>query len=102
MRRLVHRPHQQLGAEAPPAAYQASCCEEGEARSVRLVLRMSRARFALLTDWSCYREKIEDYLRFLTHAGETRFPIFAWGNLRKLSHSLARLSGVVTLTLEIV
>ena len=23
------------------------------------------------------REKIEDYLRFLTHAGETRFPIFA-------------------------
>ena len=24
------------------------------------------------------REKIEDYLRFLTHAGETRFPIFAW------------------------
>ena len=25
---------------------------------------------------SC-REKLEDYLRFLTHAGETRFPIFA-------------------------
>ena len=23
------------------------------------------------------REKIEDYLRFLTHGGETRFPIFA-------------------------
>ena len=24
-----------------------------------------------------YRKKIEDYLQFLTHAGETRFPIFA-------------------------
>ena len=32
------------------------------------------------------REKIEDFLRFFTHAGETRFPIFAWGNLQKLSH----------------
>ena len=27
------------------------------------------------------QEKIEDYLKFLTHAGETWFPIFAWGNL---------------------
>ena len=33
-----------------------------------------------------YREKIEDYLRFLTHAGETRFPIFAWTSWRKFSH----------------
>ncbi len=32
------------------------------------------------------REKIEEYLRFLIHAGETRFPVFAWGNLSKLSH----------------
>ena len=31
-----------------------------------------------------YREKIEDYLRFLTHAGETRFPIFAWGNFEEV------------------
>ena len=30
--------------------------------------------------------KNEDYLRFLTNAGETRFPIFAWGNFRKMSH----------------
>ena len=30
----------------------------------------------LLYDDDC-REKIEDYLRFLTHAGETSFPIFA-------------------------
>ena len=37
----------------------------------------------LVGQWSDNREKIKDYLRFLTHAGETRFPIFAWGNLRK-------------------
>ena len=48
------------------------------------------------------REKIEDYLRFLNHAGETRFPIFACESLRKLSHFAARLDGVLTLTLEIV
>ena len=48
------------------------------------------------------REKIEDYLRFLTHAGETRFPIFAWGSLRKLSHFVNRMSLMLTLTLEIV
>ena len=47
-------------------------------------------------------EKIVDYLQFLTHAGETRFPIFAWGNLRKLGHFVNRLDGVLTLTLEIV
>ena len=29
------------------------------------------------------REKIKDYLRFWTHAGETRFPIFAWGSLER-------------------
>ena len=29
-------------------------------------------------------KKIEDYLRFLTHAGETRFPIFVWGQFPKL------------------
>jgi len=53
--------------------------------------------------WSlAYREKIEDYLRFLTHAGETRFPIFACGNLGKLCHFVNRLDGVLTLTLEIV
>ena len=31
-------------------------------------------------------EKIEEYLRFLTHAGETKFPIFDWGNFWKLCH----------------
>ena len=56
----------------------------------------------LLSPWSFFfyhREKIEDYLRFLTHAGETRFPIFACGNLRKLSHFVNRLDGVLTLTI---
>ncbi len=48
------------------------------------------------------REKIEDYLRFLTRAGETRFPIFACGNLPKLCYFVARLDGMLTLTLEIV
>ncbi len=49
---------------------------------------------------SC-REKIEDYLRFLTHAGETRFPIFAWESLPKLGHFVNRLDGALTLTLEL-
>ena len=51
---------------------------------------------------SYYREKIEDYLRFLTHAGETRFPIFAWESLGKLSHFVNRMRLMLTLTLEIV
>ena len=62
----------------------------------------SRASGATIIRGKVSREKIEDYLRFLTHAGEMRVPIFAWGSLRKLSHFVARLSGEVTLTLEIV
>jgi len=57
------------------------------------------AFFVISCDFYSYREKIEDYLRFLTHAGETRFPIFACGNLGKLCHFVARLSGVLTLTM---
>ena len=48
------------------------------------------------------REKIEDYLQFLTYAGETRFSIFAWESLGKLSHFVNCLDGVLTITLEIV
>ena len=48
------------------------------------------------------REKIEDYLRFLTHDGETRFPIFAWGNLQKLSHFENFMSPTLKLTIKIV
>ena len=48
------------------------------------------------------REKIEDYRRFFTHAGETRFPIFACRSLRKLGHFVNRLDGALSLTLEIV
>ena len=45
-----------------------------------------------------YREKIEEYLRFFTHAGQTRFPIFAWGNLQKLSRFRPRMGLMLTLT----
>ena len=51
---------------------------------------------------SSSREKIEDYLRFLTHAGEKRFPIFAFVSLRKLGHLVIFLDGVLTLTLKLV
>ena len=47
------------------------------------------------------REKIEDYLRFLTHAGEMRFPIFACKSLSKLSHFVNIMSLILTLTLKI-
>ena len=43
-----------------------------------------------------HREKIEDYLRFFTHAGETSFPIFARGTLAKLSHFRARMRLMLT------
>ena len=56
----------------------------------------------LCTKFGDNREKIEDYLRFLTHAGETRFPIFAWGNLRKLCHFVIFMGLMLTLTLKIV
>ena len=46
--------------------------------------------------------KIDGYLQFLTHTGETRFPIFACGSLPKLCHFVNRLDGTLTLTLEIV
>ena len=45
------------------------------------------------------REKIEDYLRFLTHAGETRFSIFAWESLRKLCHFVIFMGLMLTLTI---
>ena len=58
---------------------------------------------SILSKTRYYRKKIEDYLRFLAHAGETRKRgIFACGNLGKLGHFVARLDGVLTLTLEIV
>ena len=47
-------------------------------------------------------EKIEDYLRYLTHAGEMRSPIFAWESLSKLSHFMNFLGLMLTLTLKIV
>ena len=48
------------------------------------------------------RGKIEDYLRFLTHAGETRFPNFAWESLRKLGHFGVRMKLMLTKTLKIL
>ena len=48
------------------------------------------------------REKIEDYLQFLTCAGESRFPIFACGNLGKLGHFVIFMELMLTLTLKIV
>ena len=48
------------------------------------------------------REKVEDYLRFLTHAGETRFPIFACESLQKLNHFVIFMDLMLTLTLKIV
>ena len=47
-------------------------------------------------------KKIKDYLRFWTHAGETRFPIFAWGSLGKWIHFVNFMGLMLTLTLEIV
>ena len=47
-------------------------------------------------------KKIEDYLQFFTHAGETRFPIFAWESLPKLSHFVIFMWLMLTLTLKIV
>ena len=49
-----------------------------------------------------HREKIEDYLRFLTHAGATRFSIFACESLPKLCHFVNTMSPMLTLTLKIV
>ena len=46
------------------------------------------------------REKIEDYLRFLTHDGETRFPIFACKSLQKSCHFVNIISLMLTLTLK--
>ncbi len=43
----------------------------------RLVLWKWRQRYF-------FREKIEDYFRFLTYAGEMRFPIFVCGILGKI------------------
>ena len=48
------------------------------------------------------RGKIEDYLRFVTLAGETRFPIFACESLPKLGHFVNRMSPMLTLTMYIV
>ena len=45
------------------------------------------------------REKIEDYLRFLTPAGETRFLIFAYGSLGMFVNFMRLM---LTLTLKIV
>ena len=47
-------------------------------------------------------KKIEDYLRFLTLAGETRFPIFARGSLAKLGYFVNIMGLMMTLTLIIV
>ena len=48
------------------------------------------------------REKIEDYLRFLTHAEETRFTIFACRSLGKLGHFVNMMGLMLTFTLKIV
>ena len=48
------------------------------------------------------RGKIEDYLRFLTHAGETRFPNFAWESLRKFCHLGDPIWLMLKITLKIV
>ena len=44
----------------------------------------------------------EDYLRFFTHAGETRFPIFAWGNSGKLGHFVNLMGLMLTSILETI
>ena len=48
------------------------------------------------------RKKIDDYLRFLTHAGETRFPILACESLSNLSHYVSCIGLMLTSTLKIV
>ena len=50
------------------------------------LIRFDPVFFACFSNFSINREKMEDYLQFFTHAGESRFPIFAWESLRKLGH----------------
>ena len=45
---------------------------------------------------------IEDYLRFLTHAGETKFLISTWESLRKLCHFGVRMGLMLILRLKIL
>ena len=77
-------------------------CSPQPSSLLSLSLSSLAAQLSHLRHRQCHlhcREKIEDYLRFLTHPGETRFPIFACESLQKLCHFVARLSGVLTLTM---
>ena len=72
-----------IGFEKRRRGREEACCQKSRTRG-----KVSQYMKALLN------------LRFLTRAGETRFPILAWGILRMLGHFVNIVGLMLTLTLK--